>query len=1009
MATATSAPSGLAIARDGNKYSFSWKIPSCKFEAGQQCQYRLKTSDGWGKWQSISVSATATKKTVTVSANSYYPNTKKKLSIISFRVRGQRKGDQYTWSAWKSKSFDVKVPSAPTLSASLSSSLSNVTTFTWKATDSDSSVRLFDDVLWESILIKDCTETDGSKLKWKSSVTGWMTGTGTASGSRAVTEDTATLANASYTRWFRVCSRGAQGASGWKYTKHVYATPYQVTVNKVSAKNDTSGGMEASITWTAQTDAAHPIDSTIAQYSIATPAAGLTCPSGASWQNVDTTRDTTGKDAARFTIDDQLDDNQCLWLRVNTTHDKNTNYGVATLAMVGNLSDPENVSVSTNSDTHRATITATNSSSVTDSFLAVIFRRSLAPNDDLIVGIIPHGSTSVTVQCPDWGDDPAVAFGVYAVVGSYTAKTRSDGADSYSVTAQMQSANIVWQGGAVPVAPDEVTASKTNITGTIRVTWNWTWTAADAAELSWADHEDAWESTAEPDTYQVSNLFASAWNISGLDEGKIWYVRVRLLSGETFGPYSDIITVDLSSAPFKPVLTLSSPTTLIGNLFTAYWSYISADTTAQAYAEVCTAEISSGTVTYGDVIARVETAQHVDITCPEDWTEGDTYLLCLRVTSASGNKSEWSDPVAITVAEPLTATITNTSLVDVAVPEDSDDPTETRTVLSLTVMPLTVTVTGAGTGGVTTVVIERAADYHIERPDETERNGFEGETIIVYSQLGEDQITIDAGELIGTLDDGGSYRLIATVQDGIGQHDSAELEFEVHWAHQANEPSATVCTDGTAVRITPEAPANGRSTDVCDIYRLSADRPVLIVEGGTFGTTYVDPYPAIGGSHRIVTRTADGDYTTADGSFAWVDVPDGFELDHNLIDFDGQQIALRYDLSLSNTWKKTFTETKYLGGSVTGDWSPAVDRSLSMAAASITTFDADTINYLRKLAVYPGICHVRTMDGSSFDADIQVSEARGYTGSRKVKFDLAITRVDPEGLAGLPLSVWEED
>ena len=129
---------------------------------------------------------------------------------------------------------------------------------------------------------------------------------------------------------------------------------------------------------------------------------------------------------------------------------------------------------------------------------------------------------------------------------------------------------------------------------------------------------------------------------------------------------------------------------------------------------------------------------------------------------------------------------------------------------------------------------------------------------------------------------------------------------------------------------------------------------------------------------------------------------------HGQPDFNGEQIRLRYNLTGSHNWTKDFTETKYLGGSVQGDWNPAVSRSLSMTATTLTITDEDDIKALRRLAVYPGICHIRTIDGSSFDADIQVAESRSYQSGRMVEFSLRITRVDPEGFDGILLSEWEE-
>ena len=100
----------------------------------------------------------------------------------------------------------------------------------------------------------------------------------------------------------------------------------------------------------------------------------------------------------------------------------------------------------------------------------------------------------------------------------------------------------------------------------------------------------------------------------------------------------------------------------------------------------------------------------------------------------------------------------------------------------------------------------------------------------------------------------------------------------------------------------------------------------------------------------------------------------------------------------------------YLGGSVQGDWNPGVRRTASVSGVTIVTENPDEIFMLRRLAVYTGICHVRTPDGSSYAADIQVSESRGYKTAGKVaEFSLSITRVDTEELDGVPLETWETE
>lgn len=998
----TKAPSGLAIARSTLSFACSWKIADKDYNKGQQFQWRTNLT----KWTTVSCGVKTTKKTVSVTASAYYPTTKKKLTYISFRVRGKRDG--YDWSAWTVKKLTLKVPAVPSLSASLDSTNTNVTKFTWNTKTSTTDARHFVNVEWQTILVKESNVTDGSKLSWKTSATGWATGTGAASSSITRTEDTSLLAANSYTRWVRVRSRGSAGASNWRYAKHVYARPNAAKIKKASA-TEANGATTIKVEWTAASSASHPIDSTMVRYAIETPAVGLTCPSNAGWTEISASRDTAGTDAWRGQISETLEEDQCIWVQVQTTHDRNDVYSTPALAKAGRLLTPSNLSVSTNEGTHRATVTATNRSTVPDSALAVVYQSTNV--DPFVIGIIPHGSTSVTVQCPDWSAEPATAFGVYAFQGTYTPMTRADGVGAYAVVANMTSAEV-WSGGAVPQAPASIAAYMSDTAGEVILEWPWSWDSANVAELSWSTNPNAWESTEEPESYEISNLHAAKWRVSGLETGVTWYFRIRLgLKVEddiTYGPYSEMASVDLSSAPVAPVLNLSSGVITETGEVTASWVYTSTDGTTQANAELYEATISGDTVTIGNKIAGTGTAQHITLSAEEmGWTTGGTYSLCVRVISESGKISDYSAPVSVTIAEPVTCTISSTSLENTTV---VDDDNVSRSVLSLRAMPLTATITGAGTSGTTTLIIERAADYIVDRPDETEFIGYEGETAVIYSQTGEAQISIDLEDLIQMLDDGAQYRLIATVADELGQSASQELDFEVHWTHQAVMPTGSASIDGNVAVITPTKPSGWATGDTCDIYRLSVDRPELIVEGGEFGTTYVDPYPAIGehGGHRIVYRTINGDYITADNMFAWIDTDERFESLESIIEFPGGTVNLAYNMSTSHNWKKDFTETRYLGGATQGDWSAGFSRTDKIEGVSVVSDDPELIATMRRLAVYTGICHVRTVDGSSFAADVQVSEDRTYSEAGKLaNFSLSITRVDSEELDGQTLAQWE--
>ena len=1149
-------PSGLTITR--NKYAFTirWKIADADYRDGQQLQYWNYNKKAW---MNITINQFQVQATMAFNKDVYYPIGKAKMGTYMIRVRGNRRRYSVedsrthavttynpTVSAWARQDYIVKKPMKPTLTATLSNEVSNQCTFAWSHDFSTSIHEWCYDLEWQTVLVKNCPFTDGSKCDWKASADGWQTGTSRAVSSKSISEDTALLTGASYTRWFRIHARGPAGDSAWVYARHVYAKPKQAVVKSASVTRSASGGYTCKVVWEAPSSVAYPIDITTVQYAFELPVNGLNCPDNAGWTNANVSRDTSGADAAAFSIGGVVSDDQCLFIRVNTRHDHedNTTYGKAIIVAAGMLTEPANLSVTMDESTRRANISADNRALPNNAscFLAVIYRTS-KNTKDRIIGVIPHGESSVTVQAPSIASNVTESFAVKAVLGSYSYTTDSNGVRSYSITQKMHS-TIVKDGGDIPLAPATVTLSKTDDEDTIKVSFSWSWRRATVAEISWADTPNAWESTSQPKTYEIDNTHAGQWYITGLATGKTWYVRVRLKSGtsdgDTYGAYSETKSINLSTAPSIPVLTLSDGVITRKGKVTASWTYSAADGSRQAYAVVAEVVTSGGTTTYHQ-IKRVTTAKKLTIKASDhNWRTGQTHLLAVRVVSSSGLESDgWSVPVPISIADPLTARITNTNLVAesrnvlentastttnngvtytvqddgtvkatgtatadaglsiyftpnagnyyfngaiggsestyyvflydvtdshmayqwdgtttalictdgeseqfraeaghqyrmtlrvkegttvntifypmVRKSTDNDDSYEFyHEVLTLKATPLRVTVTGAGAGGRTTITVERAEDYQIDRPDETDFYGFEGETIYSRTFMGEAEDSIQLSELVGSLDDGAAYRIIASVQDGLGQSSTTEKTFVVHWSRQAKMPSATVVVDNEnyICKMTPTA-TNPASGDTCDIYRLSVDRPELIYPNATFGETYVDPYPAIGefGGHRFVYRTANGDYITNDDRIAFYDTSaeqgDTIESDYTIIDFAGGRILLNRNLDIGNKWKKDFEETQYLGGSVQGDWNPAVSREASVNTVAVSILDQETIQIMRRLAVHAGVCHVRTSDGSSYNADVQVSDKYNHSNGRNViEYDLSITRVDPETYDGLTLDEW---
>lgn len=1094
----TNKPSGLNVKRDGNKFTCTWKIGDKNYDDGQAFEWRysyvsvtwVKITNTYGStekvsvpapgktssWKAVSIGKSTTSKAVKLEMSNFSPTDKSKfLTRFEFRVRGNRA--QYTItgkktktvyspsvSAWETFTYEINNPSKPSISVTLG---------TWPnlsaaITASSTGTAPRDGIQYQSVLLKNSTETNGAKINWNSALLPKYSGySANGSYTLSVTEDSGQISDGnSYTRWIRARARGAGGDSRWTYAKHVYALPNRPTITSASSTDE---GLDYLVKMFIENpkNSSRPLTQVRAEWCIETPTAALDVPGGASWTTGQTIKPYDETSGATFRVDTQVSTDECLFVRAVAEYDEQDSPGEAYRLRVGALATPTGLSATPGAD-YKISVGATNASSVPGSFLVVRFYDAANPNG-IDVGILD--SSPKTIQCPEFDSSSNIVIGVYAAAGSYTYTTRADGVTVYEVNAVMKSA-VTKSGGTIPAAPASVTVNAGTNPGTIRVAWDWTWSDATSAELSWADHDDAWESTEEPQTYVVDKSRGSAWNISNLETGKKWYVRVRLLSGTdeiTYGAYSEIQEINLSSAPLVPVLELDKSIITTDGEVTASWGYATTDGTMQAVATIAEAipqytytytptsdvtvdpdktyytrtgsgteldpyvytevafpvdadlgtyfEVATTTLTgytYTD-IDSVTTQQTYTILASQQpgWTVGTTHLIAVRVISGSGIESDsWSDTVPITIAPALTCTIDSTSLTTVTqTTTDQEGTTVTNTYTALDALPLTATILGAGVSGTTTLIIERMEGYTINRPNEEGKACFEGETIALISQVGEDPFTVSLENLIGSLDDGAWYRLVATVQDGYGQSASQSIDFIVAWSHQAEEPTAIATIQDEVAFLTPIAPDNYVLGDVCDIYRLSADKPELIYPAAEFGTTYVDPYPTIGefGGHRFVTITKDGDYITADNTFAWYDTNDQFDVPYNIIEFGTGKAALTFDVELSNEWQKDFEQTSYLGGSVRGDWNKAVTRSSTITATAVAAVNGDLIETMRRLATWTGICHVRTKDGSSYAANVEVGDKFNYaSGVRTTDYSLKITRVEPESYDGITLAEWEK-
>ena len=1035
----------MKITRSGAKFTASWKLQiKAKNSSKQYIRWRTYNGKKWSGWTEKKIGKKATSYPVTLSAAST-------ITKVQMQTKIKKKGSGNTFSAYESCSatFTLSAPPAPKLSVENVSA--NQTKFSWTHPNNSTNGQW----LYRCYYRTKCTATPNAS-------SGWGAWTHAAASSYSYTDS-----DAGKTRIFQMYAKGPAGKSATVTQRHIIGVSPVATWGKVSLTEKVSQyAMTYSVNINGST---YSVDKIVPQYCIDKPTATMAPPGGASWtdgveyafRNKDSTY------SLAITTTGKIGQDECLWARVKTVHDSIESYSAPYRVKTGRLVAPTlTISMGTPLPTgFTVNLTVDDAgTAVPGAYQQVFLEKASAPGVGkyIKIGTIPNGTSSKTITS---------AIDLTHETG-YAIHVRNISADSKSMTSSYYSYRTT-----MPQAPTLTNVTATTTAGKVYLSWTNNWAAATGVIIAWTDDTDNWTSNDDPETYEIEEI-ASNWFITGLETGKTWHFRIRSkkVSGdsETLSPWSDDVAIDLSSAPAIPVLYLSDETITEDGMVTAYWSYVSTDGTGQISGTIVTATYDDdlGEWTYGNPIASTTTAQHIDIYAAEHgWTNGTSVYLALRTRSGSGGESEYSTPIQLVIADKPTVAISTTSLgnsetltehyigdgvtdtftcaynmtatptvlVDgtaatvssytgasvtlSSAPADGDEVDITYTTTDnniLDAMPLTATVTTANATTLT-VALERAVGFTMIRPDGSETDGALGETVYVDTIPAEAtySISINIANLIGRLDDGAWYNLVATAMDDYGQSIETQILFKVHWAHQAWNPTATFVTDAAEyiARITPIADMDYYvSGDKCDIYRLGADQPERIIANGLFGTEYVDPYPAFGpdSGYKIVTVTESNDYITDANEIADYDTTDEdpspyTQLDPGLlvIDFDGDRVELPYNISLDNSWEKDFQRTTYLGGSVVGDHNRAVTRDLKAKTVLVRGNNRDIAIKMRALARYAGLCHVRTPEGSSFVADVQVSEAMA-ADSVRIDYSLDIKKVDTVGFDGMTYADWSE-
>ena len=550
----------------------------------------------------------------------------------------------------------------------------------------------------------------------------------------------------------------------------------------------------------------------------------------------------------------------------------------------------------------------------------------------------------------------------------------------------------------VPKKCTNVQGNKLANNTTVEVTWeNPTKvdTVYNGVEIAWSTMPNAWESNTAPSTAKFENGTATKAYVTGLTAGELYYFWVRLYEttpeGETnYGLWSDPSPgVLMSSKPDIPALTLSRSWIKEGGTLSAQWNYYASGNLPQTNAQI---EITKAGQSWGPIVNvdGEEDKCTIDLSKKINgnylYPAGDYYL---RVTVINDLGEATSEQVELKIASNPTCSISSTSIVDYSYDTVVDDTgtTETTTVKTLRTLPLTVNVTGDGD---LNLYVYCSDEYSWEHPDRT-NDIFQGDCVWT-SQIEAGSYSIENISLA----DNARYRIQVecTDPDTLLTAEPKYIDFEVHWEHQAVAPAKSTVTineDGTAILI-PIKPEGALDTDVCDIYRTTADGRYLCRPNVTWGTKILDLLPTFGetieNSYCFCTRTTEGDE-------AWSEIPYELEGSGIIINYGNEVLKLPWNVSIDDNRSKQGELRSHLGGTKTYYGQPFIDRSQNLNTEVVKIDDEELVERLYELSRYTELCYVRTSNCLGYPAIVDVSISREYN-NQIVSVSLSVKEADAD-------------
>lgn len=561
----------------------------------------------------------------------------------------------------------------------------------------------------------------------------------------------------------------------------------------------------------------------------------------------------------------------------------------------------------------------------------------------------------------------------------------------------------------IPSPPSEITKIRGSSSKSIYLEWSEV-NSAKTYDVEYANKITYFDNSKE--TKKVTGIEFNHYELTGLEPGEEYFVRVRAVNDKGSSAWTDIKSVVIGKKPSAPTTWSSSTTVITGDILSLYWVHNSEDGSSETYAEV---EITIGddTQTYTVKNEDIDDEDKKDRTKSysvdtKSYDEGTKIQWRVRTAGITNQYGDWSIMRSVDVYAPPT--------LELSVTNQNGDIVQVLTSFPFyikglagpkTQMPIGYHVTISANDGYETV--DSIGRPKIVNP---------GEAVYARYIDSNDPLLIELTPGNIDLENNIKYTITVVVSMNSGLTAVSTAEFDVSWTDVTYNLDAEIAIDDSnyIAYVTPYCRDDQGApiTDVTlSVYRREFDGTYKELATGidtVKNTVVTDPHPALDyARYRIVATSK----TT--GAISFYDPP-GYPVngvgavvqwDEAWTSFDvtnadaeatqplwnGSLLKLPYNVDVSDDVTPDSTLVKYVGRSYPVSYYGTQIDSGSTWSMDVPTKDRETLYALRRLSIWKGDVYVRESSGSGYWANVNVSFSRKHA-ELTIPVTMRITRVE---------------